>query len=120
MRCIRVARCPRSGHEGCAPASNEPCRSTRPCRSALGTGPAGLRIATFEDMTVEQASLPYAEWQALSGREQAAAIKRQARAYSQAVACCFTTHWAADSAVDDYGVPRNKVHGRGVGRNHSP
>ena len=90
----------------------------------IGTGfalPAGVRIATFEDMTVKQAlSLPYPEFQNLSGREQAAAVERQARAYSEAVACCFTTHWAANSAIDDYGIPRSKVHVVGVGRNHSP
>jgi glycosyltransferase involved in cell wall biosynthesis len=90
----------------------------------LGTGyglPAGLRIATFEDMTVKQAlSLPYPEFQNLSGDEQTAAVKRQASAYSQALACCFTTQWPADSAVEEYGVPRSKVHVVGVGRNHSP
>ena len=38
--------------------------------------PAGLRIATFEDMTVTQAlSLPYPEWQSLSKREQAAGVE---------------------------------------------
>jgi glycogen synthase len=83
--------------------------------------PPNLRIATFEDMTVRQAlSLPYPEWQGLSSSEQAAGVERGARAYSQAVACCFTTHWAADSAIHDYGVRPEKTHVVGVGRNHSP
>ena len=83
--------------------------------------PPGLRVATFEDMTVAQAlSLPYPEWRCLSKREQAAAVERQGRAYSQAEACCFTTQWAADSAIRDYGVPAEKTHVVGVGRNHAP
>jgi glycosyltransferase involved in cell wall biosynthesis len=90
----------------------------------IGTGyglPHGLCVATFEDMTVAQAlSLPYAEWRSLSDREQRAAIARQAKAYSQAMACCFATRWAADSAVHDYRVPPEKVHVVGLGRNHSP
>ena len=122
FRCIRVARCPRSGHDRCAPALQQ----VQPLDAVvqIGTGyglPAGLRIATFEDMTVKQAlSLPYPEFQHLSRLEQDKAIERQARAYSHAFACCFTTNWAANSAVDDYGVPRSKVRVVGVGRNHSP
>jgi glycosyltransferase involved in cell wall biosynthesis len=90
----------------------------------LGTGyglPAGLRIATYEDMTVPQAlSLPYPEWQGLSRREQAACLNGQASAYAQAAACCFSTRWAAESAIHEYGVPREKVHVVGMGRNHAP
>jgi hypothetical protein len=83
--------------------------------------PDGLRVATYEDMTVAQAlALPYPEWQCLSKREQAAALDRQRRAYEQATVCCFTTQWAADSAIDDYGVPPEKTNVVGVGRNHSP
>jgi len=83
--------------------------------------PAGLRIATYEDMTVAQAvTLPYPEWQHLSRREQAARVEMQAAAYAQSVACCFTTQWAADSAINDYGMAPGKVHVVGVGRNHSP
>ena len=83
--------------------------------------PHGLPIVTYEDMTVAQAvDLPYAEWQALTKRERRAGIERQKRAYEQAVACCFATQWAADSAAADYGVPREKTHVIGVGRNHSP
>ena len=83
--------------------------------------PAGHRVATFEDVTVVQAlSLPYPEWQLLSKREQEAAVRRQAKAYTDAVACCFATQWAADSAVNDYGISASKVHVVGVGRNHAP
>lgn len=83
--------------------------------------PNTVRVATFEDMTVEQAlSLPYPEWRGLSAREQASAVERGRRAYVQAAACCFTTRWAADSAINDYGVPAEKTHVVGVGRNHTP
>jgi glycosyltransferase involved in cell wall biosynthesis len=90
----------------------------------IGTGyalPEGHRIATYEDMTVAQAlSLPYPEWRCLSKREQAAALERQARAYSQAAVCCFSTQWAADSAIKDYGLPADKARVVGIGRNHAP
>jgi glycosyltransferase involved in cell wall biosynthesis len=82
---------------------------------------ADLRIATYEDMTVRQAvAIGYPEWTALSPRERDAAIARQAQAYARAFACCFTTNWAAESALRDYGVPREKVHVVGIGRNHTP
>jgi len=90
----------------------------------LGTGyslPDGLRIATYEDMTVPQAlSLPYPEWQELSDTEVAARIEGQRRAYRQATACCFTSTWAAESAVRDCGVPEEKVHVVGIGWNRAP
>ena len=83
--------------------------------------PAGVRSATFEDMTIAQAvTLPYPEWQFLSKREQTARVELQAAAYAQSVACCFTTPWAADSAISDYGVSSAKVHVVGVVGNHSP
>lgn len=88
----------------------------------IGTGyevPAGQRIATYEDLTVAQAlRFPYPEWQGLSRREQAAAVERQRRAYERAAACCFTSSWAAESAVQDYGIDPDKVYAVGVGRNH--
>jgi len=88
----------------------------------IGTGyevPSGQRIATYEDLTVAQAlQFPYPEWQGLSRREQAEAVERQRRAYERATACCFTSTWAAESAVRDYGIDPDKVHSVGVGRNH--
>jgi len=81
--------------------------------------PPGVPVATFEDMTVAQAvELPYPDWQALSRPEQAAAMDRQRRAYERASACCFTTQWAANSAISDYGIEPEKTHVVGVGRNH--
>jgi glycosyltransferase involved in cell wall biosynthesis len=90
----------------------------------IGTGyspPPGLRVVTFEDMTIVQARRHgYPGWHGLSERAVAARIERQRRSYERAVACCVTTNWAKQSLVDDYGVPAEKVHVVGVGRNHTP
>jgi glycosyltransferase involved in cell wall biosynthesis len=89
----------------------------------IGTGYSFVThvpIVVFCDITVIQAvELGYPEWQVLSPRAVRARIDRQRRVYHQAVACCATTSWAADSIVRDYGVPRERVHTVGVGRNHS-
>jgi glycosyltransferase involved in cell wall biosynthesis len=90
----------------------------------IGTGytlPAGPPIATFEDITVKQAvALGYPEWRILSARAVRVRTERQRAAYARAAVCCVATSWAGDSLVGDYGVPREKVHVVGVGRNHSP
>ena len=46
-------------------------------------------------------------------------MARQRRSYEQAVACCLTSPWAADSVIRDYGIAPAKVHVVGVGRNHT-
>ncbi len=89
----------------------------------IGTGytlPARSRYVTFEDLTVPQAlALHYPEFEALSSRGKKRRLQTQRRAYEAAVACCFTTRWAADSAIDSYGIDPAKVHVVGVGRNHT-
>ncbi|HEX3803724.1 MAG TPA: glycosyltransferase family 4 protein [Solirubrobacteraceae bacterium] len=89
----------------------------------IGTGytlPATTPIVTFEDMTVAQVkTYPYLGWDLLSTRAFNARVAAQRRAYERAIACCLTSPWAAESVVRDYGVPREKVHVVGVGRNHS-
>jgi len=90
----------------------------------IGTGylmPEGMRVATFEDLTIAQAlALDYPGWDALS----ASAIRRrkdiQRRAYERATACCSSTAWAAASVVDDYGIAPEKAHAVGLGRNSQP
>ncbi len=90
----------------------------------IGTGyalPRGLRVVTFEDITVAQAvQYPYPGWSRLSARAVRARRDAQRRAYERAVACCVTTSWVADSLEADYGVPRERIHVVGVGRNHDP
>ena len=90
----------------------------------LGTGysvTAAVPIVTFEDMTVVQArQAGSAAWRAMPARVVAARVARQRDAYLRAHACCATTHWAAASIISDYGVPAEKVHVVGVGRNIEP
>jgi glycosyltransferase involved in cell wall biosynthesis len=89
----------------------------------IGTGYilSGLgRYVTFEDLTVPQAlALHYPEFEALSSRARRKRLLTQRIAYEAAVGCCFTTRWAADSAIDSYGIDPAKVHVVGVGRNHA-
>src|SRR5918992_2359761 len=78
-------------------------------------------IATHDDMTVAQAlEHGYPQWRALTARAAQARLDLQRRAYEAAAACCVTSRWAAESGVNDYDIPREKVHVVGVGRNHSP
>jgi glycosyltransferase involved in cell wall biosynthesis len=88
----------------------------------IGTGfklPTKVPITTFEDMTVLQTkSHPYLGWDLLSQHTFDSRVARQHRAYEKAVACCLASPWAAESVIRDYGVPPEKVHVVGVGRNH--
>jgi glycosyltransferase involved in cell wall biosynthesis len=82
--------------------------------------PQKLRSVTFEDSTVIQAARAY-PWPYLRGfspRDLDRCARRQAQTYERAVACTTASHWAARSIVDDYGVPREKVHVVGAGPNH--
>jgi Glycosyl transferases group 1 len=89
----------------------------------VGTGytvVSGAPIVTIEDMTVVQAREVGAAWQGLSKRAFASRVARQRDAYARAKACCATTRWAATSIISDYGVPPEKVHVVGIGRNVEP
>ena len=91
----------------------------------IGTGyslPGGHPVATYEDMTVRWSSLDlgYPEWRALTKRQIANRLNSQRRAYEAADVCCFTTWWAAQSAIDDCAVPVEKVRVVGVGRETTP
>jgi glycogen synthase len=91
----------------------------------IGTGytlATDVPIATFEDMTIAQTrgrGQAYTGWSDISDRAFKARVARQRRIYDQAVACCLTSRWAAESVVDDYGIAPEKVHVVGVGRNHT-
>jgi glycosyltransferase involved in cell wall biosynthesis len=85
---------------------------------------AGLRVpdalptVVYDDMTVVQAVRHgFAEWGSLSRRAVQARIDVQRAVYEQAVACCVEGRWAAESLISDYGIPAEKVHVVGVGRN---
>jgi len=81
--------------------------------------PDGVRYVTFEDSTVTQARRAYA-WTHLNISDDtlAAWIGLQRRCYEQARACCTYNHWAAESIVEDYEQPPEKVKVVGVGRNN--
>ena len=89
----------------------------------IGTGyrlTTDVPIVTFEDMTVLQVKThPYPGWDLLRQRAFDARVGYQRRAYEQALACCATSPWAADSIIRDYGIAPEMVHVVGVGRNHS-
>ena len=89
----------------------------------IGTGytlSTDVPIATFEDMTVAQIKTHlYAGWDLLSRRAFEWRVAAQRHAYEQAVGCCLTSRWAAESVIRDYRIAPEKVHVVGVGRNHT-
>jgi glycosyltransferase involved in cell wall biosynthesis len=88
----------------------------------IGTGytlRSSVPVATYEDMTIPQTRThPYTGWGLLTRRSFASRMARQRRAYEQAVACCVTSPWAAESVLNDYGISPQKVHVVGIGCNH--
>jgi glycosyltransferase involved in cell wall biosynthesis len=78
-------------------------------------------IVTLTDMTVVQAlEARYAAWRSMSARAASLRVARQRDTFQRARACCATTRWAAQSIVSDYGIPPEKVHVVGIGRNFEP
>jgi glycosyltransferase involved in cell wall biosynthesis len=83
--------------------------------------PQGRRTVTFEDMTIRQAvGLGIPEWRAQPERCVRARVRLQRASYVRALGCCVASDWAARSVVWDYGIPSQKVHVVGLGRNHDP
>jgi glycosyltransferase involved in cell wall biosynthesis len=83
------------------------------------TLPSGTDYVTFDDATIVQLRSAYAyQWmQASPDKALRRMMARQARIYSQARACCFVSHWAAASAIEDYGMPPGRVYVLGCGPN---
>jgi len=87
--------------------------------NALCLPPRGVRVTTFEDMTVPLARrLGYPLWTALPQRAVRGRMRIQQELYRRAVVCCPATRFAADSIEADYGIPASKVSVIGLGRNH--
>jgi glycosyltransferase involved in cell wall biosynthesis len=82
--------------------------------------PTGYRVVTFEDSTVAQAraGYPWPHLRGLSEQDLRRYVDRQRRVYESAVACCCATHWVAESIVDSYGIPAERVFTVGLGQNH--
>ncbi len=91
---------------------------------AIGSGYeicSRVPMVTFEDETVAQALVqPYSAPAELPRRAARRWQRRQKRIYERCRACCVGSDWAARSVRDDYGVPDEKVHIVGFGRNLSP
>jgi len=91
------------------------------CEVELRRPPA--RYVTFEDQTLALARRAPHEYEHLT-RTPIRSLERwearHRRVYRKAEACCTTSHWAAESAINDYDVPRDRVHVVGIGRNNEP
>jgi glycosyltransferase involved in cell wall biosynthesis len=88
---------------------------------AIGSGFAlapELRAVTFEDMTVAQAMRSddpvYRELSEAAVRRWR---DRQKLTYERSIGCCVTSRWVAESVNEDYGVPLERIHVVGLGRN---
>jgi glycosyltransferase involved in cell wall biosynthesis len=83
--------------------------------------PAGSDYITLDDATIVQLrrGYDYPWMREVGNRALARMTWRQQQIYLKARGCCFLNQWAARSAVDDYGVPPEKVHVVGTGSNHS-
>lgn len=78
--------------------------------------PAPGRYVTFEDVTVAQRQrsgvwfpMPEHRWERWHAS--------QAHVYRHAHACCTVSNWSKASLISDYGVPEEKIHVVGLGRN---
>jgi glycosyltransferase involved in cell wall biosynthesis len=78
--------------------------------------PAPGPYVTFEDITVAQRQRS-GVWFGLSERRWARWHASQASLYRHAHACCTVSNWSKASLVSDYGVPEEKIHVVGLGRN---
>ncbi|HSC20653.1 MAG TPA: glycosyltransferase family 4 protein [Solirubrobacterales bacterium] len=77
----------------------------------------GVPLATYDDMTIQQAiDADYPAWR-LAGRDLRWRRDRQLAAYREARACCTRSAWAGSSICTDYGIDRERAKVVGVGRN---
>ena len=79
-------------------------------------GPPGRNFVTYDDMTV-LAAVRSPGYVPLRPSVRDAWVRRQRLLYERARACCVASHWHADSLVNEYGVPRDKVRVVGFGVN---
>lgn len=91
---------------------------------AIGSGfalSAALRAVTFEDMTVAQAARrDDSVYRDLGERKISRWRERQRLIYERSLACCVASCWVAESIHRDYGVPLERIHVVGLGRNVEP
>jgi glycosyltransferase involved in cell wall biosynthesis len=80
--------------------------------------PRDTRYVTLEDMTLRQACTIHPVFSRMSAPGVRAWEQRRADIYAGARMCAVSSHWAADSLVEDYGVPRDRIAVVGLGSNH--
>ncbi|HWT94088.1 MAG TPA: hypothetical protein VN238_13875, partial [Solirubrobacteraceae bacterium] len=81
--------------------------------------PARVPHVLLHDQTLLQASAyPWSFFEGVRPATLGAAIARDREMHRRVRAVCAFTHWAARSAVEDYGVPAGRVHVVGLGRNY--
>jgi glycosyltransferase involved in cell wall biosynthesis len=92
------------------------------CGRAVSDAPApdGAPLATFSDMPIGESALANERIAALPGRVLRSLQRRQAESFRHAAACCLASDWAVEAAVAEGGVPREKAHVVGFGRNLEP
>jgi glycosyltransferase involved in cell wall biosynthesis len=73
--------------------------------------PSRVQYATYDDATIQQLwrEYPYEWMQCVPAAELHQMIDRQRKIFAGAVRCCLSNHWAAASAMADYGIPRERV-----------
>jgi glycosyltransferase involved in cell wall biosynthesis len=81
--------------------------------------PRGTRYVTLEDMTLRQACAIHPVFSRMSARGIRRWERRRVGIYAGARMCAVSSHWAADSLVEDYGVPRDRIAVVGLGSNHT-
>jgi glycogen synthase len=81
--------------------------------------PRDTDYVTLDDATIVQLqrSYPYHWMQVVSPQALRRMIARQRQIFRGARACCVLNAWAARSAIEDYGVPAERVHVVGTGPN---
>lgn len=79
--------------------------------------PQHPRLATYEDMTVIQATRTDRAYGGMPRRVYEDWVARQGEIYARASACLTLSPWTSASVEADYGVPAEKVHAIGAGRN---
>ncbi len=80
--------------------------------------PQGVPYVTLEDMTLRQGAQIHPVFSRMSERGVESWEKRRADIYRRARRCTVASHWAADSLLDDYGLPPERVAVVGFGANH--
>jgi glycosyltransferase involved in cell wall biosynthesis len=80
--------------------------------------PRGVNYVTLEDMTLRQASAIHPVFSQMSASGISGWEQRRARIYERARMCAVASHWAAESLIVEYGLPRAKVAVVGFGATH--